>query len=81
MRKKVAHFRLYHRFTNWVGYWIDLICTIIRIVTLDSYYPNWDIYYRCRIARWGMKERLATLEANSQDEETKNGGSNEHRGI
>jgi len=43
-----------HSLNNWIGAWIDLFCTIIRILTFDGYYPDWDVYYRC----WLLKRQM-----------------------
>lgn len=42
------------KFVRWfliyIGAYIDFICSCIRIITLDFYYPNWSFAYIRKIA-------------------------------
>ena len=55
MERVVMKFK--YRLQNWIVYWVDLICDIVRIVTFGFYYPNWDMEIRTVMYRYNIRKR------------------------
>ena len=44
-----------NRFLNWVGLWIELIVTLIGILTYDFWFLDWDYRYHKYLIKKGWK--------------------------
>lgn len=43
---------------RWVGYWLDMVCGIIGVLTLGFYRPWWDFDYRAWSSKKELKRKL-----------------------
>jgi hypothetical protein len=38
-----------NKFEIWISNWIDILCSLISVITFTCYRPGWDFHYRAYI--------------------------------
>lgn len=50
--------KIIHRWHIWVGAWLDIFSSIVRILTFTAYLPSWDFKYLAWYMKRELKKRL-----------------------
>lgn len=61
--------KIIHRWHIWVGAWLDIFSSIVRILTFTAYLPAWDYKYFFWYSKRELKKHLDHLDHQKKEKE------------
>jgi len=56
--------RFFHNFTLWFIYWLDIIDSIVGILSFTFLHINFGMKARCKSAKFAMEKRIKEMKQN-----------------